>query len=83
MQSCKFVLYFSFLKSRLILARIVKVTKMTFIGNSTTKMFRRTLREQTLLSKPRQEVIQNALHELTEDRVRSVSDRHLYKMQVK
>ena len=56
---------------------------MTFIGSYTTKMFKRTLREQTLLSKPRQEVIKNALYELAEDKVRSVSDRHLYKMQVK
>ena len=46
-------------------------------------MFKKKLREQTLLAKPRQEVIQNALYGISEDRVRSVNDRHLYKMQVK
>ena len=38
--------------------------------------------EQTLLTKQRQEIIQNALMELSEEKMRSTEDRFMFKMQV-
>ena len=38
--------------------------------------------EQTLLTKQRQEIIQNALTELADDKMRSTEDRFMFKMQV-
>ena len=46
-------------------------------------MTRRTgIVEQTLLTKQRQEIIQNALAELADDKMRSTEDRFMFKMQV-
>ena len=56
---------------------------MKSIGNSTTMMSRSGLTDRTLLFKPRQDVLQNALVRLISDRVRAANTyRHVYKPQV-
>ena len=55
---------------------------MNSIGKPTTMMRRSGIAEQTLITKQRQEIIQNALTELADDKMRSTEDRFMFKMQV-